>query len=687
MDPQPRAPARPARRDRGPHPVARGRPSRRRPAPDDPFRGLYLSDEAVDRLLATPRASVGLAGGLARRRLRGRRRTTPRRPARRLRLRDLAGDLRAGPARRRPAARRRSPPTSTLASSSSSATSTTTSPGAAPRPRSRSSWPAYRCPRRSGHARLLHGPLVDGRPASSSTTPTGRSRAGRCECPTGWCRYLLGDDEPDAALAGVRAEPPDVPWGDPRRSRGRSATASPLAYLREPATGSGRVLAAEALRRSGTGRCCSTSTGSAAAARLRRLARIAVREARLSGAGLVAGPIRRGPRTSRRCCTHLVADPLPLLLVGDLVLGPGVDPGAAVAGRRPASTPAERPQLWQSALAGGNAAHDCLGGHRAVPARPEQVARAAQSARSQATLAPDARSPPTTSGSVPGRRTALRSSGWPAGSSRRSAGTTSCCRLRTLTALHEVAAACPAPRAGARRLADAPRRRPRARRRRPVRGDSGTGKTMSAEVVAQDLGLDLYVVDLATVVDKYVGETEKNLERIFTRRGRGERGAPLRRGRRRLRQALRGPRRPRPLRQHRERLPAAADGDLRRPRHPRRPTCEPTSTRRSPARLDVLVDFPLPDADAPAGAVGPLPRASVPRAADSTSTSARESFELAGGVDPVGRGHGGVPRRRRDGAVTMRHVVTAVQREYRKLGRLCLESEFGRYWPLLHESA
>ena len=46
-------------------------------------------------------------------------------------------------------------------------------------------------------------------------------------------------------------------------------------------------------------------------------------------------------------------------------------------------------------------------------------------------------------------------------------------------------------------------------------GDSGTGKTMSAEVIAHDLGLDLYVVDLATVVDKYVGETEKNLERIF----------------------------------------------------------------------------------------------------------------------------------------------------------------------------
>ncbi|MGW7439136.1 ATP-binding protein [Streptomyces sp. NPDC054849] len=47
-------------------------------------------------------------------------------------------------------------------------------------------------------------------------------------------------------------------------------------------------------------------------------------------------------------------------------------------------------------------------------------------------------------------------------------------------------------------------------------GESGTGKTLAAEVVAGELGLDLYVVDLSSVVDKYVGETEKNLERIFS---------------------------------------------------------------------------------------------------------------------------------------------------------------------------
>jgi AAA+ superfamily predicted ATPase len=46
-------------------------------------------------------------------------------------------------------------------------------------------------------------------------------------------------------------------------------------------------------------------------------------------------------------------------------------------------------------------------------------------------------------------------------------------------------------------------------------GTPGTGKSMAAEVVAGDLGLDLYKVDLSGVVSKYIGETEKNLRRVF----------------------------------------------------------------------------------------------------------------------------------------------------------------------------
>ena len=46
-------------------------------------------------------------------------------------------------------------------------------------------------------------------------------------------------------------------------------------------------------------------------------------------------------------------------------------------------------------------------------------------------------------------------------------------------------------------------------------GPSGTGKTMAAEILARELGLDLYRIDLAGVVSKWIGETEKNLDRIF----------------------------------------------------------------------------------------------------------------------------------------------------------------------------
>lgn len=46
-------------------------------------------------------------------------------------------------------------------------------------------------------------------------------------------------------------------------------------------------------------------------------------------------------------------------------------------------------------------------------------------------------------------------------------------------------------------------------------GESGTGKTMAAEVIANELGLLLYRIDLSAVVSKYIGETEKNLRRLF----------------------------------------------------------------------------------------------------------------------------------------------------------------------------
>ena len=52
-------------------------------------------------------------------------------------------------------------------------------------------------------------------------------------------------------------------------------------------------------------------------------------------------------------------------------------------------------------------------------------------------------------------------------------------------------------------------------------GQSGTGKTMAAEALANELRLDLYRIDLSSVVSKYIGETEKNLRRVFDAADRG----------------------------------------------------------------------------------------------------------------------------------------------------------------------
>src|SRR6202011_5425589 len=46
-------------------------------------------------------------------------------------------------------------------------------------------------------------------------------------------------------------------------------------------------------------------------------------------------------------------------------------------------------------------------------------------------------------------------------------------------------------------------------------GPSGTGKTLAAEVIGRELALDVYRVDLSQLVSKWIGETEKNLRRVF----------------------------------------------------------------------------------------------------------------------------------------------------------------------------
>lgn len=76
--------------------------------------------------------------------------------------------------------------------------------------------------------------------------------------------------------------------------------------------------------------------------------------------------------------------------------------------------------------------------------------------------------------------------------------------------------ALPAPQLGALRRIIAHVRKPRGAGCCVLfAGPAGTGKTRAAQVLARELQLGLYRVDLAAVVSKYIGETEKNLHRLF----------------------------------------------------------------------------------------------------------------------------------------------------------------------------
>jgi SpoVK/Ycf46/Vps4 family AAA+-type ATPase len=213
-------------------------------------------------------------------------------------------------------------------------------------------------------------------------------------------------------------------------------------------------------------------------------------------------------------------------------------------------------------------------------------------------------------------------------------------------------------------------------------GDSGTGKTMSAEVIAGVLGLDLYSINLATVVDKYVGETEKNLERIFSEAD-GINGVLLFDEA----DAIFGKRSE--VRDAHDRYAnietayllqrmESFDGLAIRSTNLRANLDEAFARR-----LDAVIDFPLPDPDFREAlwerCLGP----DVPRGDDVDLRFAAERFELSGGnirsiavTAAYFAAETGKP-------VGMLELMRATQREYRKLGRLCVESEFGPWFSLV----
>jgi ATPase family protein associated with various cellular activities (AAA) len=489
--------------------------------------------------------------------------------------------------------------------------------------------------------------------------------------------HLLGDDTCDPALTDALSELKPYDCQIAARLATVLGRDVRLVYVRDHGRRSAAAAAAAALQASGRP-VLGLDFGRAPAAEIDTLIQIAGREALLLGAGVVAGPVDALAGMSATAARRLGDLPVPVLMHGEATWDPRWSPTVPLQVDAPILGTADRNRIWQAELDGFRAAgpvpvHLTLG--------PEQIARAVLAARLSSTVADGPADPAALLG----------------GAREQNAAGLERMARRIEPAVGWPDLVLPAAVSGQlRELAARARHRdqvltdwqmrPGGGRGRGITalfaGDSGTGKTMSAEVIAGELGLDLYTIDLATVVDKYVGETEKNLERIFAEAA-GVNVVLLFDEA----DAIFGKRSE--VRDAHDRYANIESAYLLQRMETfdglavlatnLRANIDDAFTR----RLDAIVDFPVPDADLRRRlwdqCLGPY----VPRGDDLDLEFCARAFELSGGsirsvvvTAAYLAADAAVP-------VGMAELITAVQREYRKLGRLLLEREFGAYYPLV----
>lgn len=479
--------------------------------------------------------------------------------------------------------------------------------------------------------------------------------------------HLLGDDRLDPAVRGYR--PPVLP----AQPLDLSAHVR-LVYLREEVNGVARdrvsaagptvVLDAERIP---------TDLD------ITVLARIAARETLILGARLVVGPVEALAELDPAAIRAFADQACPVALTGRGTWDPRWSRSVPLTLDVAEPGPAEQLAVWQAYLIGSDI--DAVAETVQFRLSPEQVGRTAQAGLLQAAHDGSA---------VTGEH--LR-----AGARGQNAAGLDRLARRVQPAVGWPDLVLPAEHVRQlRELADRARNRqqvlgswnmrPGGGRGRGVSGlfagDSGTGKTLAAEVIAADLGLDLYVVNLATVVDKYIGETEKNLERIFTEAA-GVNGVLLFDEA----DAVFGKRSE--VRDAHDRYANVETAYLLQRMESfdgivllttnLRANVDEAFTR----RLDAVVDFPMPDDTHRLRLWDRCLGAGLPRAGDLDLAFCARAFELSGGSIRSIALTAAYLAASADRPVEMADLVRAVHQEYRKLGRLSGESEFGRYHELL----
>jgi hypothetical protein len=500
--------------------------------------------------------------------------------------------------------------------------------------------------------------------------------------------HLLGSDIPDAVIAALAYHSePAMPNQAATLVRWMSDESSPksLAYIRERPGASGAALASSAFAQVGR------PTLALDLERLRTeddvplVAALAAREAGLTGAGVVAGPVEVLIARGLPAVRAFSEMPSLIVLVGARSWDPGWAREVPFICEAPIPDALQRAELWRRNLNGDTPPGLDLAGTMAqFRLTAEQVHRAARAARMEAHA----------------REVPLDEEELKAGARAQNAAGLERLARRIQPAVNFADLVLPPDTmAQLKELLTRARYReqvldvwkmggPSARRRGLTAlfaGPSGTGKTMAAEVLASELGLDLYTVDLATVVDKYVGETEKNLDRIFAEAERingvilfdeadalfGKRSEVSDAHDRYANVEVAY------LLQRMELFDGIAilATNLRA-------NLDEAFTR----RLDSLVDFPEPEAEYRRRLWERSLGSTMPRAADLDLDFLAESFKLSGGAIRNIAVAAAYAAAEATHPLDMGDLVRATQREYMKLGRMVVESEFGPYYGFLTQA-
>jgi SpoVK/Ycf46/Vps4 family AAA+-type ATPase len=217
-------------------------------------------------------------------------------------------------------------------------------------------------------------------------------------------------------------------------------------------------------------------------------------------------------------------------------------------------------------------------------------------------------------------------------------------------------------------------------------GPSGTGKTMAADIIASDLGLDLYKIDLSGVVSKYVGETEKNLSQIFDAAEQSNAVLFFDEA-----DAVFGKRsevkdahdryaniETNYLLQRMEEYEGIVILASNFPKN-----IDDAFTR----RLRFIVEFPLPDEAHRLQIWQQIFPTDMPRGADIDLGFLSRKLKLTGGNIKNIALHAAFLAAAQTGVVTMEHIIRATKREFQKMGRLCVKADFEQYFEWIRDEA